>query len=136
MPIWDLGGIGSHIGAICPDPAKIPYHLRVVRLLTSSPTLSREALGCWSADERRRFQLGSVPRRTLLACVLHALLVLLSPVYLPRVLRRCGAVCGFDDDYLFSLAVCWGAVSALLVPPLLRWVLVGCRTSVPVALVI
>jgi hypothetical protein len=29
-----------------------------------------------------------------------------------------------------------GAVSALLVPPLLRWVLVGCRTSVPVALVI
>ena len=43
-------------------------------------------------------------RRTLLACVLHALLVLLSPVYLPRVLRRCGAICGFDDDYLFSLA--------------------------------
>ena len=49
MPIWDLVGIGSHSGAICPDPAKIPYDLRVIRLLTSSPTLLEKR---WAAGQQ------------------------------------------------------------------------------------
>ena len=42
MPCWDLGDIGTHAGAICPDPAKIPVEYAVVRLLTSIPTLLGE----------------------------------------------------------------------------------------------
>ena len=47
MSCWDLGGIGTHAGAICPDPARIPAEYAVVRLLTSSPTLleKRRAAG-------------------------------------------------------------------------------------------
>ena len=36
MPFWDLGDIGTHAGSIYSDPAMIPCHLRLVRLLTSS----------------------------------------------------------------------------------------------------
>jgi len=49
MPIWDLGGIGSHTGAMCPDPAKIPAGNAVVRLLTSSPTLLEKR---WAAGQQ------------------------------------------------------------------------------------
>ena len=42
----------THAGSICPDPTKIPCHLRLVRLLTSSPTLleKRRAAGQQTND--------------------------------------------------------------------------------------
>ena len=55
MSCWDLGGIGTHAGAICPDPAKIPAEYAVVRLLTSSADASQKRRRCWSADERGEY---------------------------------------------------------------------------------
>ena len=45
-------GIGTHAGAICPDPARIPAEYAVVRLLTSSPTLLEKRRGWWAAGQQ------------------------------------------------------------------------------------
>ena len=73
MSCWDLGGIGTHAGAICPDPARIPAEYAVVRLLTSSPTLFgtcrsffQSGDGFQSADPRSFQQPGALSFQLLL----------------------------------------------------------------------